>query len=140
MSRTVGLQRRRLFRSFRLLDNVLDIILLLATHVVIAPPQRPFVLAAQPEMLARFTLWLAFVALLASQSTCEAAYDVPVSYLFMLNQCLYIPDLDRLCILAASFLAASDMDNFEAGAGATVAGLVDEGAMDDIPKLRFCAM
>lgn len=91
-------------------------------------------------MLARFTLWLAFVALLASQSTCEAAYDVPVSYLFMLNQCLYIPDLDRLCILAASFLAASDMDNFEAGAGATVAGLVDEGAMDDIPKLRFCAM
>lgn len=24
------------------------------------------------------------------------------------------------------------MDNFEAGAGATVAGLVDEGAMDDM--------
>jgi hypothetical protein len=90
-------------------------------------------------MLARFTLWLAFVALLSSQSTCEATYDVPVSHMFMLNQCLHIPDLDRLCILAASFLAASDMDNFEAGAGAgaTVAGLVDEGAMDDILNCVF---
>ena len=46
-----------------------------------------------------------------------------------------IPDLDRLCILAASFLAASDMDDFEGGAGATAAGLVDEGAMEDMSKV-----
>lgn len=45
----------------------------------------------------------------------------------------YIPDLDRLCILAASFLAASAAADFEEGAGATV-GLVD-GAMEDIAKV-----
>lgn len=58
----------------------------------------------------------------------------------MLNESSYIPDLDRLCILAASFLAASDMDDFEAGAGATVAALIDEGAMDDMLDMCSCTM
>lgn len=64
--------------------------------------------------------------------------DPPVSHASYNHpsiQCVDIPDLDRLCILAASFLAASDMDDFEAGAGATAAGLVDEGAMEDISKV-----
>jgi hypothetical protein len=57
-----------------------------------------------------------------------------------LNESLHIPDLDRLCILAASFLAASDIDDFEVGAGATVADLIDEGAMDDILEMCSYAM
>lgn len=85
-------------------------------------------------MLARFAFRLAFVALFPSQAACKASYGVSVSHILASSNGSCIPDLDRRCILAASFLAASDMEDFEAGAGATAAGLV-EGAMEDMSKV-----
>ena len=46
------------------LDGVLDLVLLQLALLVVAPPQRPLVLAGQAQVLARATAWLALVALL----------------------------------------------------------------------------
>ena len=55
-------------------DDILDVFLLLATQLIVAPPNRALVLALEVEMSARLARWLAFVALFPAQATCEAAY------------------------------------------------------------------
>lgn len=49
-----------------------------------------------------------------------------------MNNIDYAPDLDLLCIFAASLLAASEREDLEAGA---TGGLVEEGAIEDMAEV-----
>lgn len=71
--------RRRLLGDFSALYYVLDVLLLLLPLIVVGPPRRSFVLALQPQVLACFTLTLAFVTLLSSKAACEATYNASIS-------------------------------------------------------------
>jgi hypothetical protein len=62
----------RFLGHLRVLDDVLDVLLLVAALFSIAPPRRSLVIASKTQMGARLAAGFAFFTLLASQSTCEA--------------------------------------------------------------------
>ena len=70
----MGLRVRSLFGKFGVTDDVLDMFLLLATQLIIAPPDRTLVFALEVEVPARLARWFAFVALFTAQATGEAAW------------------------------------------------------------------
>ena len=67
------LRVRCLFGELGVADDVLDVLLLLTAQFVVAPPDWTFVLAPKIQMSAGLARWFAFVALLAAQTTSEAA-------------------------------------------------------------------
>ena len=73
--RTVRAHRRRrrdFLGELRPLDDGLDVFLLILPVLIIAPPHRSLVLAVETQVFASLAGRLSFIALLSSQSTCEA--------------------------------------------------------------------
>jgi len=72
--RTVRAHRRRrdLLGELRPLDDGLDVFLLILPVLIIAPPHWSLVFAVETQVFASLAGGLAFIALLSSQSTCEA--------------------------------------------------------------------
>lgn len=73
--RTVGDHCRSFLGELGALDNGLDVLLLLLALLIVAPPHGSLVITLQAEMLAGLAGRVAFVALLPSQTTCEATYE-----------------------------------------------------------------
>lgn len=69
------------------LDDVLDGLLLRLALLVIAPPQRPLVLALETEVFARLAARLSFVALLPSETASEAAWSASAG---SNNACIFV--------------------------------------------------
>lgn len=62
-----------LLGQLRALDDIFDVLLLPPSLIVVAPPHWSLVLAGQAEMLAGLAFRFPLIALLSSQSACEAA-------------------------------------------------------------------
>jgi hypothetical protein len=61
------------------LDDVLDDFLLVSPLFIVAPPYWPLVFALKTKMFASTTRVLSLVALLPSQTACEAPYRAAIS-------------------------------------------------------------
>jgi hypothetical protein len=83
------------------LDDVLDVLLLLAALLVVAPPHGPFVFTLEAEVAARSAARLALIALLSSKPASKAALThVSLAMRAERESCgKYSPDLERRCIL-----------------------------------------
>lgn len=94
------------------LDDILDDFFLVSSLLVVAPPHGPLVFALEAEMLAGFTRWLALIALLPSQTACEASCRASVSLRVQAQYpCINaegqpLPVRERRCIFAAAAFAA----------------------------------
>ena len=94
------------------LNNVLDDFLLVSSLLVVAPPYWSLVFTFKTEMFAGTTRVLTLVALLPSQTACEAPCKIAISSVFKRDGSLHClerlssPVRDRRCIFEAACFAA----------------------------------
>jgi hypothetical protein len=108
-----------------MLDDILDVLLLLAALLVVAPPHGSLILALEAKIAACSAAGLALIALLPSKPASEAALtrvsalpnnDDPLS-----ARVKYLPLLDRRCILDEVDCCLASATTF-----GTMLGLVDD--------------
>ena len=131
-----------LLGELRALDDVFDGFFLLASHFIVAPPHGSLVFALQAQVPACFATWFALIALLPSESACEASCtcqivsagawaQIPAS---VRNNA---PVRERRCIFDEVCFEAEDVFGAAMFAPDLLVGGVFDGDMENTRTIRW---